>query len=92
VALWVAAFKYDRYRFTRETAPLSQQEEDEIARDEAAAQQSADEIVKQCEAKGIPPYRVDAAGGRYYYFPGETNSSGSGSNDQKVLEHAKNPK
>jgi hypothetical protein len=89
MALWVAEFKYDRYRFTRETAPLSQQEEDEIARDQAAAQRWADERAKRVQAEGIPPSRVDGAGGRYYYFRDGTSPSVSGSDEQNLLEHGK---
>jgi len=85
-ALWFAAFKYDRYRFTREAAPLSKEQEDVMDRAEAASDRDAAEIVKECEAKGIQPYRVDAAGGRYYYLPRGSNSTVSGSNEQTVLE------
>lgn len=89
-AAWIAAFKYDRYRFTLES-PFAQQEGDEIERESHEATRSAQESIKKDEAAGISPYHIDSAGGGYYHSLSGTNSSTSGSGNQNSLEQAEKP-
>jgi hypothetical protein len=86
VAFWIGALKYDRYRFTWER-PLSQKKEDEIEHDREGSEKSADSRVKELQAAGVPPFRVDSGGVRYYFLGG-TNFSTSSSSNHGLLKNA----